>query len=221
MVETISKDSELTTSQEETELQEGGTPTEKNKETPPKKGEQKDFKPFPGTFTAPPENSPISCLWKLSSNVTQGDFVEEFPNGFSDNMAADDPRVKFLQDDLTPENKGVWHFLLDATAEPKPKEFTPTEFPKLLSANFRSENRDNILESTVDATSTVDQAKTLHLKQVFKENLDHFRTKTDSSWLNESNQQTISNLNTARILGLTPEKIAERRTWVTILLPKN
>ena len=48
MVETISKDSELTPSQEETELQEGGTPTEKNKEPPPKKrGGTKGLQTFP------------------------------------------------------------------------------------------------------------------------------------------------------------------------------
>jgi len=226
MVAPTSKPTKATSSKEEVELQAGETPSGKEKSTfspeklePPKEGDSSEkkktsgegFKPLPKTFALPAENSCVRCLWNLSSEESQDNFVTEFPNGFSDNMGVDDPRVQFLQDNLTSENQGVWHFLLEATAEPKQKEFTPKKFPELLTSSFRGE--DNIFESTVDATSTVDQEKTLHLKQAFKENLDHFRAKTDSSWLEDSNQQTISNLNTARILGLTPEKIAERRTW--------
>ena len=183
-------------------------PTEGDNLTPSKaEGELEESKKitFPDSFVMANETELASSLWHLSAESTQNEFARLFPNGFTGDVYQSDPRIDFLLDRLDSKLQGVWNKLLET--ETKSKTEPESNFPSQLFSNFRDPSVASV-DATVD-----EENKTVHLSEAMSENLLRFKNLPDQSWLKESDQNALSNLNQASFLGLTPDKIAERKTW--------
>ena len=163
-------------------------------------------------------------LWNLSPSAAKLEFKRQFPDGFPDpNIPSNDMKIYWLEENLTSEHRQIWQFMKDAamkdedSAEDNPqKKGTSTtgslfsekssNIPKELKSLFRQESR----KPPVPAESS---KSTLHLTEAIDAGLEDFRPERDDSWLTKPNESKLLELNQASYLGITPEKIAERKSW--------